>query len=664
MVSAKTGALITFPVALAVFFFGLQGDFVFDDKPLVRDNTWLRGPGAFSRLLGLGEGPLTYRPVRNLSYALDHRIWELEPAGYHLTNVFLHGACGFLVLLLARRLGLSPPGVIVATLLFVVHPVQVDSVTYISGRRDVLFTFFYLLGLMAFLEFRRGSRIAGFGLIACYVLSLFTKEMGITLPAVCLVLDWLAPGERCRSRWIHPLLLVIGAVFGVFAAGLARTEAANMTGTIGKQYYGGALGLTFLTIARVFLFYYYLFAFPKTLSCYYKYDAFPVTRSYLEPWSWLAVVLHLAIVVAAYRKRHSFPLGAIGIFWFYLALAPVSQVIPHREMMAEHYLYLPSIGIFLVLGEVAGRWLAAGGRARVGLVGIWILLLSARTMVRTFDWADDYTLWRSAVEAYPRCVGARTNLALALQAMGERPAAREQFEKAFEIDPTDAINLNGLAVHLLGDGEVGKAKALFEAFLASNPNNAPGRQNYGTCLREMGRLEEAQRELEAAVSLDPSLLMGWVNLGVTRKARGPAFHDAARDAYRRALQLDPSSMTSLNNLAALELDAGHPDRAVALYDEAIARHPDVPALRLNRARALVRLGKKEEALQGLRSAMAEATEEPALLREAAELFLELGDEERARLYHEKAKGLGEQDPELEKRLAPPSPGGGTPPGSP
>src|SRR5688572_1798404 len=107
MVSAKTGALITFPIALVVFIFGLYGDFVFDDKALVRDQTALRGPGAFSRLLGFGEGPLTYRPVRNLSYAVDYLFWELDPAGYHLTNVFIHGGCGFLVFLLGRRLGLS-----------------------------------------------------------------------------------------------------------------------------------------------------------------------------------------------------------------------------------------------------------------------------------------------------------------------------------------------------------------------------------------------------------------------------------------------------------------------------------------------------------------------------------------------------------------------------
>lgn len=347
----------------------MPNEFVFDDLGLIAKSRSIRDLWNIPTLLGL-HGDVAYRPLRTVSHAIDYSLFGLNPAGYRTVNIALHIFNSALVFSLFRTLLRNPRPALLAAILFAVHPVQTESVAYISGRRDLLFSLFYLLGFTWYIRYRETDRprylvLTGVG----YLLSLLSKEMGITLPVLCVCYDvirsmpaegvtgsatsWRALAEGARAAIRHNGRLYAVAAGGLLSLVVYYVFLANPSQQ--REMYGGGVWPTLLTSARIFAHYLKLLVFPLTLNADYSYNAFPISYSITEAKVILAVIILGGTWWGLYRLLSLDRWAAFGGLWFFVTLLPVSQIVPHHEIAAEHYLYLPSAGVFLMGGALLER---------------------------------------------------------------------------------------------------------------------------------------------------------------------------------------------------------------------------------------------------------------------------------------------------------------------
>ncbi|MCZ6690456.1 MAG: tetratricopeptide repeat protein, partial [Planctomycetota bacterium] len=453
----------------------LANDYIFDDIKVIQENESIRSFGAAAGIFRdvFGYTPLevkgnridpSYRPVRFLSYAIDYAITralfgEFEPNRpppliFHLTNILLHAACAGLVFFLARKiLPADGPGPALVALLFAAHPVQTEAVTYLSGRRDVLFTLFYLFGALAYVRYRETGRWpAALLCVVAYLLSLFTKEMAVTLPAVLVLLRWPRRGEK-GGGW--PLLIALFVIAAAFSGWKLLVKNPGGLGSESVGYWGGDPLATLLTIPRVLFHYLGLIVFPLRLSADYSYDAFSPSRSLADPattWIALAGLAFLAVLVAQAARRGT-RIVWLASGWFVLTLLPVLQLFPHPERLAERFLYLPIVGPLLLfvaaILHFAGRRRAAHLAPAIGIV--LALLMGGRVLIRNTDWSSPVRLWGSAVDQYPRCARAQAALGAALMERGQYRDALPHLDACLDVIPLDRARhrLRGLSLGAL-----------------------------------------------------------------------------------------------------------------------------------------------------------------------------------------------------------------------
>jgi len=411
-------------VALVVICYAnsIGNAFVFDDLQVVLIDG---RPTSFSHLMRMLTS--SYRPIRNLSYALDFGIWGASPFGFHLTNIIIHAANTVLVFWLVRRIS-SNRGYLpfVAAAIFAVHPIQTDAVTYISGRRDILFSLFYIASFHAYLSFRKSRSPKHAGLfVGLWVLSLMTKEMAVSLPAVIFVWNFCDAWsdqtgstlrrsvEAGKRAFAADKLLYIGLIAA--AAGYAWYQtylvgASLRSGYAGLRYWGGGFMATALTMMRVHAWYLKQLVLPTPIAQYY--GAFDISTTLLD-WRVLAsLVLIVAVLAAAFALLSKNKAMAFAIFSYFAILLPVSQIIPHHELLADHYLYLPmmSFGMFIALVSERFAVSKANSQFIYAAAGGLILVFSVMTVLRNNDWKDEFTLWQANYEAVPNSPRASYNL--------------------------------------------------------------------------------------------------------------------------------------------------------------------------------------------------------------------------------------------------------------
>ncbi len=536
----------------------LGNGFVFDDAHLIGLDRAVSDPWRLFPKVARGTWWLGYRPLRTASYALDYALFGRDPLGFHLSNLIYHTLSGLFAYLIAARLLRQHLPALFVAILFLVHPVQTDSITYLSGRRDVLFGLFYLLGFFAFLRYRdtRLRRHLGLAVLA-YLLSLSAKEMAVTLPLVCLTYDlmwtdrapgsrpsvWIGLWERLKAVWRRDPLLYLA--MGVFALLYVLHFGFLFKPTYRGGYYGDSFALTMLTVARILAHYLKLLVFPRTLNADYSYNAFPITPS-LTHWPSLAAVLLLALlVVLLLRLAPTHRPASFGGFWFFLTLLPVTHIIPHHELMAEHYLYIPSFGVFLAAGYAVEETLArnwVSSRTLYPVLTLVVLLLSLRTMVRNRDWKDDITLWRKTVETAPMAARARANLGKAFLRRDLDNLGRQELEAAIRIKPDIASYHDDLGLAYL----------------------------------RLGRLAEAERELKEALRLNRTLVSANINLAFTYMAQRRKPEAVA--PLLEALKLRPGDQTAMAQLALLYMELGRLNEAEQQLLQLAKARPKDPKL--------------------------------------------------------------------------------------
>ena len=531
--------------------------YITETREVLRGLTWQGVGWAFTTGYANFWHPLTW-----LSLMLDVQLFGSSPGALHLTNLLFHLANTFFLFLLLRRMTDAPlPSALVAGL-FAVHPLHVESVAWVSERKDVLSTFFLMLMLWAYANYARGlagrgrSRAAFAAVAILFALGLMAKPMLVTVPFGLLLFDWWPLGRvgaasigaegsgraRAFELWsrLAPLvwekvpLFVLAAVASVVAflaqargGAVASLDSFSLSGRVANALtsYVAYIGKSF---------------WPATLVPFYPYPQ--GVRVWTALGALLVLVAVTAAVVAQARRR---PYLAVGWFWYLGTLLPVSGLVQvGSHAMADRYTYLPLVGIFVMIVWSAFEWVA-GRRARrtvavaVACGVLAALAVTARAQVMT--WRDSVTLWQHAVRVMPSNYYAHNALGLELKKAGRMEEAAAHFAEASR--------------------------------LATGFPNSHG--NLGQVLAEQGRIDEAIAEYRMALERAPDYVQAHINLGNALQSAGRL--DEALTHYSEAIRHEPGSATARLNLATALLEAGRPDEALAQNREALALRPESAA---------------------------------------------------------------------------------------
>lgn len=647
---------------VAAYLPALRAGFIWDDDDYVTVNETLRSADGLRRIwLEVGATP-QYYPLVHATFWIEYRLWGLNPLGYHAVNVTLHGLNAVLLGLLLRRLRV--PGAWLAAALFGLHPVHVESVAWITERKNVLSAACYLGSLLAYQRFARlgeadGPRVGGFyGLaLLLFALALFAKTVTCTLPAAILLLTW---WQRGRLTWRD-----IAPTLPMFALG---TALAAVTIWMEAHHVGAARvewGLSWLDrvliAGRAAWFYLGKLVWPHPLCFVYPrwtVDAGQVV-AYLYP---VAALLLLALLLVVRRRLGRGPL--VAALYFGGTLVPALgfvNVYPMRySFVADHFQYLASIGPLTLLAALAARGLEGGGRlpggSRLGrslalprraaamLCLIVLGLLGALTWRQAGWYRDAETLWRRTLAVNPGAWMAHNNLGDLLLRQGRVDEAAEHFAAAARLEPDDAFAHNNLAITLHRQGRREEALSSFREALRRRPDYPEAHSNLAAVLIELGRYDEALQHLDAALRLRPDLAEAHVRRGDVYAAIGR--RDEAIAAYRRASEIRPDLVEAHHNLGAVLLEAGRVDEAIAQFEHVLRSEPGLAAAHNNLGHALVKAGQPEAAVRHFRTATELDPSSVSAWSNLGGALRRLGDHDQAMEAYQRALVLRPNDADL------------------
>lgn len=573
----------------------LGNDFVFDDNSQVLTNKLLRSISNIPLLL-----TVSYRPLRDISYALDFAIWGDGPFGFHLTNILIHAGNTLLVFLIVRRLTGAVITAALVGVVFAVHPLQPDAVTYISGRRDILFSLFYLTSFYSYLNYRRRGSWAYFAsFLICWGLSLMSKEMAVSLPAFIFVWrfcdlwseqsgPWL---KRCwraarsafiSDKWLYITLALVVPAYAYYM--IFIRGGSTRAGITGLEYWGGSFVTNALTVVTVHAWYLKQLVFPTPIVQYL--GAFEIATTLFDVRVILSIIVVCSVLLAGFVLLNRNKLMAFAILSYFTLLLPVSQIIPHHELLADHYLYLPlmSFSLFaaLLVQEIAARSEGAK-KIAYGFAVAAVIVLASLTVVRNKDWKDEFTLWQANHKEVPNSIRAVGNLATMYA--GRNPnRAVELYRRCLELDPTYAPAYIGLATLLQAKEKAHEVEELVQKRLAMPESKgiSPGledptigRAQLITALaiakRNQGETEEAKKLLLDAINLNPLEPRPYTLLAVWYHDEDP---EKELEILGRQLAANPGDYKPLQSISYRLLELKRYDEALPYLERLIAINPN------------------------------------------------------------------------------------------
>jgi tetratricopeptide (TPR) repeat protein len=570
--------------------------FIWDDDVYVTENKLLTAPDGLRRIWFSLDSPSQYFPLVYTTFRLEHALWGLHPAGYHWVNLLLHAANALLVwrLLLMLRV----PGAWLAAAIFALHPVHVESVAWITERKNVLMGLFFLLALLAWVKFVEASsreRWKYYGLaLFFYALALFSKTTACTLPAALLLILWL---KRTRIDWRRIAEIVPFVVLGIAMGLVTVWWERHHQGTQGELFQIG-LPERFLVASRALWFYAGKLLWPVNLV--FSYPRWTISAGNPLDYLWLLAVAVAAAVI--WFARRSFGRGPeVATLFFVATLSPMLGFIMlytfRYSFVADHYQYLASIGPLalaaagitraLDLLETQKRFLKGA------LYGALLVPLGLLSWRQCAIYANSETLWWATLARNPDSWMAHNNIAISLLGKGKVEEAIVHYNKALELDPNYSEAHFNLGNALLRLGRVDEAIAHYQKALETNPNNLPALYNLAGVFGQSGRMAEAIDHYNRILEKHPNHAAAHNNLGVALARVGRA--DEAVAHYLKALQLNPSNAEAHYNLGNTLLQTGRVDEAVIHYDKALELNPNNAAAHNKVAGILRQLGRNDEA---------------------------------------------------------------------
>jgi tetratricopeptide (TPR) repeat protein len=590
-------ALILFSAILAVYYESLPYPFLnFDDpyyiqsNPYIRDLSWTGIGNIFSR-------PIVhnYFPLQILSYAFDYQIWGLTPFGYRLHNVLLHVLNAVLVFLLVKKIFSHLWVAFLTALFFGLHPVNVESVTWISERKNVLSMAFLLLSFLSYLYYREESRPTRKN--AFYATSLFlfslallAKVSAVVLPGFLFLYDFCFLRER-KWKMVRDKLpfLALAFLFSILTVWIYRTSGDL------ADFHGGSPYKTFLAMVNVFVEYIIYLIVPYYLDHLYW---IPIPQTVLERQVLLSMAAIFLLVLLAWRSYRADRVFLFWFGWFFISLLPVLNIVPLIILRADRYMYLPAMGFFYFVSW--GLWKIS--RVDYKPLRLPILLLCSLliagpyvllTMERNKIWKDPILFWEETLKKFYESATPYRFIGALYAQRGEKEKAISYYRAGLRWNPGDVHLLNGLALVLKSKKELDKAEALLLQAKGIDPGHGDTYNNLGMIYMDRGDLEKAEKYLRSALEKDSRTAPARANLGVIYFRQGAL--DKAIEELEKAVALSPGSIEPYLNLALIHRQKGLLDKARSYLQQGLDYDPKAHAALLLLGRIFLEEGKIPEA---------------------------------------------------------------------
>lgn len=607
-------------LGIGVYYNSLKGAFFFDDEFNIVENESIRQWRDWHRLLFADpeDFGVAGHPLFNLLFALNYWVGGFRTTGYHVVNLAIHLLAAMVLLGVLRRTfelrsmpeairqGANPLALLV-TLVWLVHPLQTNSVTYVSQRAESLVGLFYLLALYGLIrtaadpKARRWTLLA----IASGLLGMQVKENIATVPVLLLVYDrvFLAGSWRqaWRQRW-------------PFHLGMACIWLLLLNVKFNQRGYGFALGVDpwhyLLTESRVLCRYVAVIFWPPLMVFDYGHN---FAHSLGEVWPWAMLVI-AGLAATAWAWRRDPRRGFVGVA-FFLLLAPTSSIVPFNEMpYAESRLYLPLAvvvsALFVAAWKWAGRWTAAIGLALIPA-------LAYSTVARNRLFVDEIGLYQADLAHNPRNARIRANLGKVYLGRGMIDQAESEFQQATQLDPSFAMAFNNLGAVRERQGRYAEAIDIYYKARKLDPFNTLTRENLADLLAEQQQWSRAADEYRQLLLLKPETAKYECNLGLCYQHLNQ--FDDALNSYQSALEWDDDLDAARNDLGSLYLLMQRYPEAIATLRDEVRRAPRYAEAYFNLGAALAATGQNQAALQAYATGLRMSPNSPQAIQAVQEL---------------------------------------------
>ncbi len=671
---------ITFALAVACVTFlsytpAIKAGFIWDDDAYVTGNALLSSLDGLTRIWTTNESP-QYYPLVFTTFWLENHIWGLDPAGYHVVNIALHSANAALAWLIARRLNIKWAFFI--GLAFALHPVNVESVAWITERKNVLSGLFYLSAMYAHLRYEDDEQGKWRWYALCilfFVMALLSKTVACTLPAALIVIRWYR-GRPMNLKFLAGLtpLFVIGAAMGLNTARLEITRV----GAMGPEWKMEPLE-RFVLSGRIAFFYFLKLIYPAKLT--FIYPRWEIDATAWIEWIYSSGTVAIGFVFLFLRKKIG--RGPVAAWAFFLiTLFPALgffDVYPFRySFVADHFQYLASLGVIALLAGFAGSIHAALTK-RAGLFAYLrypaiialAITLGALTWQQSKVYKDIEVLWKDTVKKNPAAWMAHNNLGIEFAAQERYEEAVLSYEKALALRPNHVKAHGNLANSLSKLGRHEEAMAHFQEAVRLKPFNPENFYNIGLALAEQNRFEEAVRYYQKAIQLNPSYAYARYNMAIALTVLGmideaiaeyksvialkPEYAgahlnlatlllntgniDEAKEHLSETIRLKPRDTLAYNNLGIIYSYEKNYDRSIIYYKKALALEPKNAEVWYNYAVTLSDMGKTGEAARNFLKTIEYDPDYAGAYFELGEIYLKKTEYAKALRYYEKALRL-------------------------
>ena len=599
---------------LIVFWQVQEFDFVgYDDQGYVYGNArvlaGLDADGVRWAFTTLDEA--NWHPLVWLSLMLDVELHGGTPGGFHRTNSLLHVANGLLLFaLLAAMSGERGKSAFVAAL-FAIHPLHVESVAWISSRKDVLSTLFGLLALLAYARYVRSRGVRWYAAaLAAYACSLLSKQMLVTLPFLLLLLDYWplgrleprAPGTIRRLVLEKLPFLTLAAAFSVIV------YYAQQHGEAVRSAEALPLVARFLNAPVAYVLYLAKTVWPAGLAAFYPHPGAAVSIAEAVG----AALLLVGVSIVAWWQVSRSPFLFVGWFWFLGMLVPVLGLVQvGGQQRADRYTYLPIVGLFVIVAWFAPRLFPQTpwrNRLLSGVAATVVVLLAFTARAQTATWRNTETLFEHALAVTPNNAIAHLNLGSYLGQTGRHEEALEHVERAVAIAPDNAAARNNLGLALSMTGRPDEALPHFEKALQLDPRIVSAYMNRGHALVRIGRAEESLASFRSALELEPENVEIRNTLGAAYRDLGRSLAQSGEIAeaisrFREALRLQPEDAVSHYDLASGLYLQGSLDESRLHYEAALGYDPGLAEAHNGLGLVLLRKGDRDAAAERFRRAL-------------------------------------------------------------
>ncbi|MFQ5900081.1 MAG: tetratricopeptide repeat protein [Thermodesulfobacteriota bacterium] len=567
------------------------------DNPLIKDISWENTKVIFTSFYKKAYS----QPLVLLSFSLEYHFFQLDPFIYHLDNLILHILNSLLVFyiifILSEKISLS----LVTALLFGVHPLHVESVAWVSERKDMLSTLFFLSALLSYLFYRKKDINRYYYLsVFVFILALFSKPMAVTLPLVLVLCDYLSYRSFDRAAILEKIpYLILSGIFGVITIIIHQTDTLLVSMPVVSFIE------RFFIACRNLIFYLTKIIVPLNLSAIYPY---PEGTGILLPAYFLILFLMLLTVLYTRRWTRDILFGAI---FFIITVLPVLRLIPFPgggAITADRYMYIPSLGLFYIAGSVFYR--VYNGKAfgklskvlSVILLSGVILIFSVLTYQRNNIWQDGETLWLNVIENYPDVPIVHNNLGTVYAEQGRLDDAVREYQITLRLDPNYVKAHYNLGVTYAKQGKLNDAIKEYQVTLDVEPEEyAETHNDIGSLYAEQGRLDDAIREYKTTLKLRPDFAEAHYNLGIAYAKQGRL--DEAIQEYNRALKSKPEYVNAHYNLGIAYYNKRAWDSAISSYKDALRITPYDADIMNNLGNIYIRKGQLDKAIITFKKAL-------------------------------------------------------------